>query len=415
MSAVCWDCVDDEHLKAIIREKGEVQPCSECGTSTRKAFTAEDLAELLDPILQEHYAHGDEVQKFGDDDDHWWEQEGSPLSDIVQEALGEDLGFYDEIVDALIENDDARPQDGEEPFFSNEINYVDRPLAAYRLHGWWDFVEEDLKHNKRFFSSAAKELFDYLFSDVEARQYWDVAQKKDVTVVRELPEGFELFRARVCDSNDEVKNALKEPLKHIGPPPPVRARANRMNVDGVAVFYGALESETCLAELRPTIGGESAVITVRTTKALRLLDFTKIKDSGRVLSYFQPDFNEQAEKNMFLRQLGRLISQPVKPGMEADYLITQTMAEYLAHVHAKPFDGLLYKSVQKKGGTNIVLFPQPKGDADNSFPATYVAESIKFFVTWGIEYKHLQRWLGILADGEVVDWRGYDPFLEDDE
>ena len=137
-----------------------------------------------------------------------------------------------------------------------------------------------------------------------------------------------------------------------------------MNVDGVTVFYGALESETCLAELRPHIGGQAAVITVRTTSALRLLDFTKIKDSGRVLSYFQPDFNDQAEKNNFLRRLGSLISQPVGQGREADYLITQTMAEYLAHVHAKPFDGLLYKSVQKQGGTNIVLFPQPKGDAD---------------------------------------------------
>jgi uncharacterized Zn finger protein len=71
MSAVCWNCVDDEHLNAIIREKGVVQPCSECGTSTRKAFTAEELAELLDPILQEHYAHGQELQKFGNDDDHW--------------------------------------------------------------------------------------------------------------------------------------------------------------------------------------------------------------------------------------------------------------------------------------------------------------------------------------------------------
>jgi hypothetical protein len=415
MSAVCWNCVDDEYLKAIIREKGEVQPCSECDTSTRKAFTAEDLAELLDPILQEHYAHGEEIQQFGADDDHWWEQEGDPLSHIVQEALGEDLGFYDEIVDALIENDDARPQDGEEPFFSNEINYVPTRLAAYRLHDSWDFVAEDLKHSRRFFSSAAKELFDYLFSDVEVRKYWDVAQKKDVTVVRELPEGSEFFRARVCDSNEEVKKAIKDPLKNIGPPPPACARANRMNVDGVAVFYGALESETCLAELRPNIGGEAAVITVRTTKALRLLDFTKVKDSGRVLSYFQPDFNEQAEKNIFLRKLGSLISQPIRLGMEADYLITQTMAEYLAHVHAKPFDGLLYKSVQKKGGTNIVLFPQPKGDADNSFPATYVADSIKFFGTLAIEYEHFERRLGTLDDGELVDYDGYDPFVEDDE
>lgn len=87
-----------------------------------------------------------------------------------------------------------------------------------------------------------------------------------------------------------------------------------MSVDGVAVFYGALESETCLAELRPTIGSEAAVITVRTTTTLRLLDFTRIKDSYHVLSYFQPDFNEQAEKNIFLRQLESLISQPVRPG-----------------------------------------------------------------------------------------------------
>ena len=137
-----------------------------------------------------------------------------------------------------------------------------------------------------------------------------------MTVVRELPEGAELFRARICDSNEKLKNAITDPLKHIGPPPPDRARAERMSVDGVAVFYGALESETCLAELRPTIGSEAAVITVRTTKPLRLLDFTRIKDSHHVLSYFQPDFNEQAEKNIFLRQLGSLISQPVRPGRE---------------------------------------------------------------------------------------------------
>jgi hypothetical protein len=188
-----------------------------------------------------------------------------------------------------------------------------------------------------------------------------------------------------------------------------------MNVDGVAVFYGALESETCLAELRPTIGGESAVITVRTNKALRLLDFTKIKDSGRVLSYFQPDLNEQAEKNIFLRQLGSLISQPVRPGREADYLITQTMAEYLAHVHATPFDGLLYKSVQKKGGTNIVLFPQPKGDTDNAFPVVYVADSIKFFETSAIEYEHFERQLGLLDDGELIDYSSDDRLDEDEE
>ncbi len=425
MSAVCWNCVEDEYLKKIIQEKGEIQLCSECGSTKSKAFTADDLAEVLDPILKEHYAPGEEVQKFGDDDDYWWEQEGDPLPHIVEVALEQSFSFDDEIVDALIENDDARPQDGEEPFFSNEINYVATRLTPYHLRDWWNFVERDLKHNKRFFSSAAKELFGYLFRDVETRTYWDVAQKKDVTVVRELPEGSELFRARICESNEELKNALTEPFKHVGPPPPARARAERMSVDGVAVFYGALESDTCLAELRPTIGGEAAVITVRTTKVLRLLDFTRIKDSYRVLSYFQPDFNEQAEKNIFLRQLGSLISQPVRPGRESDYLITQTMAEYLAHVHgeqsggslfvkAEPFDGLLYKSVQKTGGTNIVLFPKSKGETDSAFPVTYVADSVRFFYTTTIKYEHHEVDLGIM-NGEIVQHSDGDELWDDDE
>jgi hypothetical protein len=424
MSAVCWNCVEDEHLKKIIQEKGEAQLCSECESSKRKAFTADDLAELLSPILQEHYAPGEEVQKFGGDDDHWWEQEGDPLSHIVQEALEQYFSFNDEIADALIDNDDARPQDGEEPFFSNETNYVGTGLRPYRLRNWWDSVEEDLKHHKRFFSSSAKELFEYLFRGVEARKFWDVAQKKYVTVVRELPEGSELFRARICDSNEKLKNAIADPLKHIGPPPPERARAERMSVDGVAVFYGAPESETCLAELRPTIGSEAAVITVRTAKALRLLDFTRIKDSHRVLSYFQPDFNEQAEKNIFLRQLGSLISQPVRPGRESDYLITQTMAEYLAHVHgeqsddslfrAEPFDGLLYKSVQRKGGTNIVLFPRPKSETDNAFPVAYVSDSVKFFRTRTITYEHNEMRLGLMDDGEIVQHSDGDEIWEDE-
>lgn len=50
-------------------------------------------------------------------------------------------------------------------------------------------------------------------------------------------------------------------------------------------------------------------------------------------------------REAFLRKLHNLISQPVVPGHEADYLITQTMAEYLAHVHQPHFDGIMFKSV----------------------------------------------------------------------
>jgi hypothetical protein len=138
------------------------------------------------------------------------------------------------------------------------------------------------------------------------------------------------------------------------------------------------------------------VITLRTTKPLRLLDFTRLEESYGGLSYFQPDFAEQSGKGVFLRRLQNLISQPVIPGREADYLVTQTMAEYLAHVHDQPFDGVLFKSVQRSGGINIVLFP----NGDNLFQLAYVDESFQLFSTKSIQYEHKKRYVGE-TDGDI--------------
>jgi len=185
-----------------------------------------------------------------------------------------------------------------------------------------------------------------------------------------------------------------------------------MNADGVVVFYGAMDSETCLAEMRPALGGETAVIELQTTRPLRMLDFTRLEKSyGKGLSYFQPDFNEEVERRKFLRRLHNLISQPVVPSREADYVITQTMAEYLAHVHQPSFDGILFKSVQRAEGTNVVLFAerdegeqgggQGKPRCERTFPITYVDKSFQLFSTEEIKYKHRQ-WRLTKRNGEVV-------------
>jgi hypothetical protein len=170
-----------------------------------------------------------------------------------------------------------------------------------------------------------------------------------------------------------------------------------MNVEGVAIFYGATDCETCLAEVRPALGNEVVVIEVQTAKPLRVLDFTRLEESYSQLSYFQPDFNEQAEKGVFLRRLQRLISQPVVSGRETDYLITQIMMEYLAHVHDKPFDGILFRSVQRAEGVNAVLFPDPTG----AFPIGYVDKSFKLFTTTSIKYTHREEDVGLTDDGEI--------------
>jgi hypothetical protein len=396
MGAVCWQCIEDEYLKTIVRNQGKAAKCDVC-ERRRKAFTAEDFAEALDPIMREHFTQGESVKRFGDDDHDWWEQEGDVLDQRIQEVVGQYLGFEEEIVDLLEEMDPARPQDGEESFYDSSQNYVPTSIGPHAYRAEWDHVSEDLKHRRRFFSSAASGLFERLFEGVDALASQSNQTGEEEKVAWDIPEGSVCFRARILQSQTLIKEAYKEPLTFLGPPPPHLARGGRMNVDGVAVFYGALDRDTCLAEIRPAIGNDSGVIQLSMTRPLRLLDFRRMEESYKRLSYFQPDFTEQVERGAFLRRLQDLISQPVIPGRETDYLITQTMAEYLAHVHVPKFDGILFKSAQQANGTNIVLFQ----DGAGAFPLAYVDNSFEVHSTVSVEYRHNKGHVGEHDDGAV--------------
>src|SRR5579863_2350757 len=123
VNAVCWRCIEDEYLKEIVKNEGEPQKCTLC-SRRRKAFTAEDLAESVDSIMRDHFAPGEDVKRFGQDDTEWWEQEGDPLDHHLQDVIGQYLGFEDEIVTALEESDPADPRDGGSPFYDSSQDYV---------------------------------------------------------------------------------------------------------------------------------------------------------------------------------------------------------------------------------------------------------------------------------------------------
>ncbi len=151
-TAVCWRCVEDDYLKEIIQDKGELRSCSVC-KQRRKAFTADELGEELGPLIREHFAPGEQVLQMGgpEDDNGWWEQEGDTLSTVVQEVLGQSFDFNDEIVKAVIDSESVREQDGEIAFFDDTANYVERQAYPYRYFQEWDRVLHELKHERRFF------------------------------------------------------------------------------------------------------------------------------------------------------------------------------------------------------------------------------------------------------------------------
>lgn len=414
--ALCYGCVEDSHLSKIIYDEGEVLECSVCGESEREAITIQRLGQIMEPIMREHFEHGQQVRKFGEDDKGWWEQDGDPMSEAVQEVLGQYLDFEVEIVDAIVDADDYWPPDGREAYWDTTSLYVPTRVQTGHYFAEWHSTLTELKHGRRFFSPSATALFEKLFDgidDLRARE-----GHRLLPVARVLPKGTSIYRARVCNSRATLKSMFTNPIKELGPPPADAARAGRMNADGVVVLYAARDAKTCLAEMRPALGSDVATIEMKTTQALRVLDFSRLDEAraGKALSYFQSDFTDQVERRAFLRRLHSLISQPIVPGREADYLITQTMAEYLAHVHDKPFDGVLFSSVQRAGGVNIVLFPE-KGlltdEPADAFRVKYVDNTVRLVSTTAIRYSHHE--LEVTIDGDGEPWVDVGPGLASDE
>jgi hypothetical protein len=413
--AICFKCIEDDVLSATVESQGEPLLCERCDEDENNAFSYERLGEELEPLLREYFEPGPTVRRFYDDDKEEWEQEGDLLLYIAQMVLGQDVDDPDALVSALMAAEHYWPGDGGEAFYDDTQLYVARKTTPYAWMAEWHDLLSELAHRRRFFSDDARKLFDRLFEDATSLKFFDENTATWLPVVSELPVGTAVLRARVVRADTELRAFVEAPSRELGAPPPVKAPAGRMNATGIAVFYGALDADTCLAEMRSAIGGRVLVGEFRTTQTLRVLDFRRL-EAGMLaeLSYFDSKYAEQRERAVFLRRLHGLISRPVVPGHEDEYLITQTLAEYLAHVHQPAFDCVIFQSVQRQGGANIVIFgrdavaPMVNLDEDNSnieplfmpplqgsestndlsFPVEYVADSAKLFATRSIEYSH---------------------------
>ncbi|MGF6550736.1 RES family NAD+ phosphorylase [Paraburkholderia youngii] len=400
---ICYECFDDEHLREMVRREGAIDECRVCGKQ-RDGISVERLGKILEPIMRDCLRVGDSVRDINADGELYYRQLGDSLSSWVQEFLGKYYGFEDEIVDAIVAADDYDPRGGAEPFWDDMQSYERVQYLPDDYHDRWKDTLADVKHRRRFFSEKARQFFTELFDGVEDLY---VPGKRRAPVVRRLSAGTRLFRARVVTSASKFKEMLADPLKHIGPPPAADARAGRMNAEGVSVFYGSLKTETCLAEMRSAIGNDIALIELETTRKLRILDFSRLDSarSSKNLSFFQPNYRAESARRQFLRLLHALIAQPITPGRESDYLITQTMAEFLAHIAKPSFDGIMFQSAQQRGGTNVVLFPNSMlNDAGEpqDIPLSLTDGDVRLYTTRSIAYSHEQQHFYRAPDSDEI-------------
>lgn len=348
---VCKSCVKDPFLKERISRDGRLGKCRYCA-SLDNCVPLLQIANWVKTALNQIYREGEQEPIFDEDDHISYEQNGEEFLDILSFNFGADPKLFDDIEVILTE-----PQGKEHPDFYRERRYIEIDEFRDTAVREWEEIKHELRHQSRYFNQRVRSFFDSLFADIKTSKtsafFWN-----DVVRVFEPSECHTFYRARVAIGAEELNSILNDPFGGLGPPPPAKASAGRMNFEGSSVFYGAFQRETCIAELRPSLGSTVVSAEFKFREGVRILDLLNLDRSGHQsdLSIFQPDYYQRRITRSFIRLFHQEIRRPVLPGSEHEYLVTQVLSDYLVNVQSPSIDGMLFSSVQHNGGINLVLF-----------------------------------------------------------
>ncbi|MEI4505980.1 RES domain-containing protein [Sphingopyxis sp. CCNWLW253] len=328
---VCPECFENTTLK---RRLIEIRPALPDGEycqfhPTRKAIPIAEVGRIVEPALRANYAIGE-----------WMfdSQEGDDLHTVINETTGADDDLViDALIGWLIDNDDYWPPDGEEAFFAEDQTYVPIRVDGWRHGALWRRFREAILHHQRFFNDPAKEFLAEIFDGIQNQS--DIDNKP--AFYRLSPADEPLFyRARIVADEEAFRAIAQNPAGLMGPPPRPLRRAGRMNAAGIAVFYGATEKDTAVAELRPAVGSLISLAAFRVYRPIHVLDLTRFTRAGRQLDIFAKNQMVRATQWAFMQSFASEISQPILPGDEhLEYVPAQVVAEYLTN-----------KSVRWRGG-----------------------------------------------------------------
>ncbi|WP_448108845.1 RES domain-containing protein [Pseudomonas azerbaijanoccidentalis] len=361
---VCHECVGEEFLSNLINNGCGLSTCSYCEVG-KPCIPIAELANHVERAIGEHYARTSPEPDDSEsawvrysDFDYDWERAGEPIKDVVTDLLDCDEAIVIDVLTLLSKRHDTYapgdPDEGENEF-SATSHYEEMAPSLYRWSMMWNRLEEGLKHEGRFFNQSVHDVLRSVFANLDqARSY-----QHGLAIVTIGPGTAltALHRAREFQSMDELQAALKNPVEELGPPPARLAKANRMNASGISVFYGAEDSHSALAEVRPVVGSNVAVAKFAIVRPLKLLDLRALETVNCPGSLFDPNFAEECERVGFLRTLTKRLTVPVMPSQQdREYLTTQAVADYLAGLEQPAIDGILFPSVQDGTGVNVVLF-----------------------------------------------------------
>ena len=351
VDVVCGECVGDGFLRKRITAECDMKRCSFC-EHIRPCMPVGKLGDEVSHILDSFYGAGPVIRTASAHGLGQYVHAGYPLDFTVAELLHCDSEGL--LVATLVGLLMSSAGDGE-PRFEADALYMRRSMRPTEVEEKWQEFKSGVMHRSRFFNDHGKAFLNWLFEGIH-----DLKDENDREVVQlfEIEDGWELYRGRYCPPSSDPRHILVSPETELAAPPKEKTRAGRMNPVGVPVFYGAFDRDTCIAELRPSVGGMVLTGEFQLLRDARVLDFGVLENifDAEPMSCFDPDYRMKMERRQFLRTLHSKISSPVTPDQEHEYLFTQVIAEYLSTQVEPPIDGVMFASVQHQDGINIALF-----------------------------------------------------------
>jgi hypothetical protein len=339
--------------------------CSYCDEKNAPRICINELATLVDTAFQAHY---ERTPNTPDDDeysilkivfpDYEWERDGDPVSELISETVKCEEAIASELLITLgarYKNHTPSNEHDDECEFANESHYKPKKADSGDWDNMWRRLEHALKHENRLFNKEAFDLLSLIFAGLDRSP----SNSRNVAIITAGPgcNFRSLYRAREFQSIESLGDALNSPAESLGAPPGRLAKAGRMNASGIAVFYGALEAGSALAEVRPVVGSNVVVAKFHIMRDLQLLDLRSLESLSCDGSIFDPNYIVELARHRFLSTLSKRLTLPVMPSdQEHEYLITQAVADYLASLQEPSLDGIIFPSVQDGSGVNVALF-----------------------------------------------------------
>ncbi len=344
---VCPGCVEDYALAAHIAAHAEELRCDYCGSSSDVPIAApvDELVAVVHDGLASEYGDANEEGVPYESREGGWQTEIYHAYDLLWGVLSHERLLGD-VADAMA-----------------DTAWVQRDFWRLRRHealafGWESFRNVVTHRNRFLFTQIAVDPDDPdALSPIGTLEALCSAIL-DAGLVRTLPAGTELFRAQTHGPEEILAGAAR-----LGAPPVDLARtSNRMSPAGIAMFYGATDSDTAAIEASSADPHAASLATIGCFETLHDLRVVDLSDPPSPPSMFDAAGRTARQPLLFLGGFAADLSQDVtRDGAEhVEYVPTQVVTEYLRDAFdvgpGPPLLGLMYRSARPGGANNCVLW-----------------------------------------------------------